>query len=329
MQALRYAACIRSIRPDLLNVMFLTDYGLFAALSGVRPLVIVPWGSDVLRHPYQKRFWKLAGRFALRHSDLVLCNSQTMKRELVNTFDLPEERIHDVIWNGVDLDFFSPGKPGAFRRRMGLEDKTVFFSNRVLKPIYRVDRILAMFARIRQQVPDAVLLIGGDGPERTRLEHLSAELGVASAVTFLGFVSREHLREYLRLADLFISVPESDSAATSVLEAMACGATIVAADIPANREWIRHAQNGWLADPTELEGFTAVCLGALRQPLDPETLQVNRKRIETEADFETNMRAVETLFRQMTANTSRPLKKSATARYAFRNGPGASDGPAL
>jgi glycosyltransferase involved in cell wall biosynthesis len=146
-------------------------------------------------------------------------------------------------------------------------------------------------------------------------------------VTFLGFVSQEHLREYLRLADLYISVSESDSSATSMLEAMACGATIVAADIPANREWIRHAQNGWLVDPTEIEGFTATCLGALRQPLNPEALRANRRRIETEADFETNMQAIESFFIQMASNASRMRAGSSIGRNASRNRPGASDGP--
>jgi len=317
--ALKHVAHIRSIQPDVLNVMFLTDFGFFGALSRFRPLVITPWGSDVLRHPYQKRFWKLAGIYALRHCDLVLCNSETMKRELVNTFGLPERRIREIVWNGVDLDLFSPGKTAALRRQLGLEGKTVLFSNRTLKPIYRVDRILSMFARLKQQVANAVLLITGDGPEKPYLERLGATLDISADVKFLGFIPQEHMRDYLRTADLYISVSESDSCATSVLEAMACGATIVASDIASNREWIRHAQNGWLVDPSDLSGFTTTCLQALREPLNPAAIQTNRKRVETEADFETNMQAIETALRQMTAKAPRSHGASPTDNDGSRN----------
>lgn len=317
--ALQYIARIRSIRPDVVNVMFLTDFGFFAALSRQRPLVITPWGSDVLRHPHQKRFWKLASIYALRHCDLVFCNSETMKRALVNTFGVPERRIRKLIWNGVDLDLFSPGKSAGLRRELGLEGKTVLFSNRSLNPLYRVDRIVTMFARLKQQVADAVLLIAGDGPAKPGLERLGARLGISTDVRFLGFVPLDQMRDYLRTADLYISVPESDSCATSVLEAMACGATTVASDIAANREWIRHAQNGWLVDPLDQPGFTATCLQALREPLNPEVIQANRKRIETEADFETNMQAVETAFRQMTTTMPRSSVGSPTDIDASRN----------
>ena len=92
----------------------------------------------------------------------------------------------------------------------------------------------------------------------------------------------------------------------------ALAAAIIASDTASNQEWIRHGQNGWQVDLIDLSGFTTASLQALREPLNPEAIQANRKRVETEAYFETNMQAVEAAFIQMASKTAQSRIASAT-----------------
>ena len=55
-QIIQVRSYIKDIKPDLFNVLFLTDYGFYGALTRFHPYVITPWGSDILRHPFQKKF---------------------------------------------------------------------------------------------------------------------------------------------------------------------------------------------------------------------------------------------------------------------------------
>ena len=287
---------IRSIRPDLLNVMFLTDYGFWAALSRFHPLAITPWGSDVLRHPHHKRFWKLTSAFALNHCDLLICNSDCIRSSALETLGAKEEKVRMIVWNGVDTDFFSQRGTADVRLKLGLNGKRVIFSNRHLESNYRVDRIIAMFARLRMAMPETVLLIAGEGSQREKLQRMCGELHLDSSVVFIGRVSPEMIRDCLCMCDLYISVAESDSSATSVLEAMACGAQLMVSDSASNREWITHAENGWMIQPDDAKTFADLCRQALHTSLDPDIRLKNIDTVSRKASRQANMGALEEAF---------------------------------
>jgi glycosyltransferase involved in cell wall biosynthesis len=66
-----------------------------------------------------------------------------------------------------------------------------------------------------------------------------------------------------RTADVIISIPHSDAAPVSVLEAMACGTPCVVCDLPSLREWISDGENGYLVDQTNVSAVAATVVRAL------------------------------------------------------------------
>ena len=79
-------------------------------------------------------------------------------------------------------------------------------------------------------MPDAQLLIAGDGALRPALEQQAALAGIGNKVTFLGLVDNRELPKYCAAADLFVLPSRLESWGTVMLEALACGTRVVATD---------------------------------------------------------------------------------------------------
>jgi glycosyltransferase involved in cell wall biosynthesis len=83
---------------------------------------------------------------------------------------------------------------------------------------------------------DAQLVVCGTGPHRPALERLAGELGIASRVSFRGWVSQAELRRWQRTATVTLSLSEMECFGLVLLEAAVAGSRVVASDIPAHAE---------------------------------------------------------------------------------------------
>jgi glycosyltransferase involved in cell wall biosynthesis len=118
-----------------------------------------------------------------------------------------------------------------------------------LVPWKHVDAII----RAIRGVPEANLLVIGDGPERQNLRTLVAELGMERRVRFTGQVSRSEVARLIAPCDLFVLNSSYEGQPHVVLEAMAAGLPVVATAVGGTAEVIRHAQNGILIRAGETE----------------------------------------------------------------------------
>jgi glycosyltransferase involved in cell wall biosynthesis len=97
-------------------------------------------------------------------------------------------------------------------------------------------------------LPDgARLAMAGDGPTRERLQELARQEGVAERILFLGNLQRSEVFQLLARADVFAHASDFEGSSKAVAEAMVAAKPVVASDIPALREHIRHDDNGLLA----------------------------------------------------------------------------------
>lgn len=124
------------------------------------------------------------------------------------------------------------------------------------------DQLLRAFALVRDQNPDVLLVVVGDGDRRAELERLAQDLGVASAVVFAG--SRNDVPDVLAAGDIFVFASESEGFGMAVLEAMAASLPVVAFGLPAFDEF---AEQGVTADLVSL-GDVAALAGAIESLLD-------------------------------------------------------------
>ena len=142
----------------MLHAHSVADPGWFAALSGFHPLVLTAWGSDVLlglrRGPRLNRWLT---RYALHRADLLTADARSVL-DAARPHLRPGARV-ELIRFGVDTRAFSPGVDATWRARLALESGPVLLSIRQCHPLYNIDVIIRAFARIREEIPDARLLV--------------------------------------------------------------------------------------------------------------------------------------------------------------------------
>jgi glycosyltransferase involved in cell wall biosynthesis len=129
-----------------------------------------------------------------------------------------------IVPNVVDLTLFN-AKPA----RTSNAPHVVVPRN--LEPIYDIPTALRAFAVVRQRLPDATLSVAGSGSELKSLNRLAEALGIESAVTFTGRLSREQMASLFGRADLVLNPSTADNMPVSILEAMASGVPVVSTSV--------------------------------------------------------------------------------------------------
>jgi glycosyltransferase involved in cell wall biosynthesis len=108
------------------------------------------------------------------------------------------------------------------------------------------DVAIRAFAMIRQDLPDARLLVMGRGPDEGRLRRLVQRLDLGDHVRFTGHLKREDLAYTLHRAHLCLNPSPKEGWGLTVVEANRCGVPVVASDRPGLRDSVRHEQTGLL-----------------------------------------------------------------------------------
>lgn len=256
---------VDALAPDIVHAHYVTSYGYLAARCGRHPLVMTAWGSDLLVTPRQSRWLDALTGWTLRRADLVTGDSADLLAA-VSAYR-PPGRQALVHW-GVDLAKFWPA---AWQAKTGFQ----VVSLRSWEPNYRIDLIVAAFARVAATAADAHLHLLGGGSLETALRRQVGALGLGARVTFHGRLGDAAMSAVLDACKVSVSVPLSDATSVSVLESMAAGLAVVATDLPANRHWLADADAGLLL-PAGDEARLAAALGALRED-DARTRSVGER----------------------------------------------------
>lgn len=165
----------------------------------------------------------------------------------------PHRRTWTVIRNGVDLGAFSP-RPATFPRELGIPAgvPVVTIVAAMRRPKGHATA-LAAFASVLHRVPQARLLLVGDGPEKHRLRSLAAGPPLGDRVVFAGM--RRDVSRLLQATTLALLPSHTEALPTSLIEAAACGRAAVATRVGGTSEVIDDGVTGVLVppgDPTSL-----------------------------------------------------------------------------
>jgi glycosyltransferase involved in cell wall biosynthesis len=171
---------------------------------------------------------------------------------------IPETRIR-LIPNGIDAAAYAAGRPGA----AGEPIRRVVCVGH-LEPVKGVDVLLRAWARVRGELPDAVLQVVGGGSQAAALDGLCRQLGIQDGVEFAGDVA--DVRPYLARAQLFALPSRAEGMPNALLEAMASGLPCVATRVGACPELIEEGVTGYLAEPESPDGLARALLAAMRAP---------------------------------------------------------------
>ena len=242
--------------------------GLLARLLTRRPLVVMPHRSGpigdigvlTLRRPLTGRV-RLA--LARRWVDAFVCISPAISAELRDA-GVPPARLW-AIPNGVDVARLHPvsaAERDARRRELRLpQGRIVVYSGRLVSE-KGLDVLLRAWPAVKGALPDARLLLLGDGPERQALEQQARELGLAQDVLFAG--ACDDVGPALQAANLFVLPSYAEGLPVALLEAQACGLPCVATAVDGTMEVVRDGVTGRLVPPGDVPALAAALVEGLR-----------------------------------------------------------------
>lgn len=187
---------------------------------------------------------------------VIVANDGTRGDEILKKLGTPGEKV--FFWtNGLTVEHLILPRtwdPDGFKRSLGLQDKKVMLMVSRLVSWKRMDRgIYCMHALLEKYcLRDTVLLIVGEGPERTNLEMLATNLGIAGNVCFAGPVANRDIAKYFSIADVFLSLYDVSNLGNPVLEALYMGVPIVSINDGSTRALLEDGTNGALIDPANI-----------------------------------------------------------------------------
>jgi glycosyltransferase involved in cell wall biosynthesis len=150
-----------------------------------------------------------------------------------------------------------------YRRRT--KPTPVFLSNRNLEPLYDVERVLRAFHLIQRELPDARLIVAGDGTQRQSLEALTRSLDLKN-VEFRGRTPPERMVTLYDEADVYLNSPVIDNMPNSVIEAFAAGLPVVTSDAGGIPYIVRDGENGLVVPAGDEVALAAAALRLFREP---------------------------------------------------------------
>lgn len=179
-----------------------------------------------------------------RRAAHVVCVSEAVREEVIAYQLIPSDRL-SVIPNGVHPACTPDPQVAAEQRAEGLlgpasRDVPELLHVGSTIPRKRIDVLLQVFKQVRERIPRARLVRAGGAFTPAQL-HLAEQLGVADSVRVLPRMDRETLAAVYRRAALVLQPSEGEGFGLPVAEAMACGAPVVASDLPVLHEVAGHA----------------------------------------------------------------------------------------
>ena len=232
------------------------------ALVRARVLAVVPhlFGATVFRETNflfasYVYLWEKLIPWVYRRCRFAVISPST-RDDLVRR-GIKEENI-DVVLCGLDHN--------TFRRLDNLERydvPTIVHFGR-MRRYKSIDVVIAAFARVKQELPTARLIITGDGPERERLVGTVRRLRLEQSVEFAGVLDTQELVAVLNRAHVFLNASPKEGWGLTVVEANACGLPVVASDRPGLRDSVHHGKTGYLVAYGDEEAFATRALELLR-----------------------------------------------------------------
>ena len=256
--AVRMHEVVRDHKLDILHCHYAIPHATSAWIaremlreggSDVR-VVTTLHGTDITIVGQERSFYTIT-RFSIERSDSVTAVSDYLREETYRAFGCVGCQVQ-VIPNFIDPALFDRSAHRFPVPREVVGDRKVLMHISNFRPVKRVRDIVRVFARVNEQVPSLLVMIG-DGPERVDAEAEARSLGVAEHVMFLGKI--DAIAPLLAGADLFLLTSDSESFGLSALEALASGVPVLGYDTGGLPEVVVNGVTGVLCPTGDVEGL--------------------------------------------------------------------------
>src|SRR4029450_325352 len=217
--AAKMAEVAREHRLELFPVHYAIPHAIAGLLAKdllgdkAPKLITTLHGTDVTLVGQDRSFFEIT-RFGIERSNGVTAVSDFLRTMTIEEFEVRDDI--EVIHNFIDLSEYSPNRAYKDRAAFAKPEEKILLHISNFRPVKRVLDVVRILDRVTREVP-AVLLMVGEGPERSSAQALARRLGLQDRVRFLG--RRESMERIAGMADVFLLPSELESFGLSALEA--------------------------------------------------------------------------------------------------------------
>lgn len=258
--ASRLVEVVQYEQLDVLHVHYAIPHATSAYLAksilgdGRPKILLTLHGTDVTLVGSDPSYLAIT-RFSILQSDFVTVPSESLRSQTYDKLSIPTDFPIEVVPNFVDMERF---KPALYEDRSHLaalfyrcpkvvaelhRGATVLIHVSNFRPVKRVSDVLETFKKVAV-THNVVLILIGDGPERSRAEAFARQHDLWHRVAFLG--KQEHVATWLAQADLFLFPSENESFGLAALEAQSVGIPVVGSNAGGICEVIEDGVTGFL-----------------------------------------------------------------------------------
>lgn len=245
---------IRSNNIDIMHCHQYTPwvYGTIASLGTNTKVIFTEHG----RFYPDFRSWKrqFVNPLLTLFTHKITAISKATKRALVDFEYLPASKI-DVVYNGIKSLEANIQKSVEIKKELNIETTAIVYGTIArLDPIKNHDLMIRAFAKTREVLPKAILVIVGDGELMNDLKGLVNKLKVQDSVIFTGYIS--YPKDYLALFDIFLLSSLSEGTSMTLLEAMSLAKPCIVTDAGGNKEIVKSGITGLVTDNDNMTQFS-------------------------------------------------------------------------
>jgi len=298
------------------QVVETAPWGVRLAREFGLPSIVHTFAEDItsfLKHPMYLRMMRSA-LDAATHVTTISCYT----RDHLHRLHVAPERI-SLLYPGVTFEHWhSTGREQRLRERYQLEGKQVILTLARLIPRKGQDTMLRALPQVLKEVPNAVYLCVGGGPEEARLRTLANVLGVNEQVRWVGSIPNHEAVDYYHAADVFAmpnrQMPNGDIEGFGLvfLEANACAKPVIAGRSGGAVDAVEHERTGYLVDPESPTEVADRLISLLRSPeLAARLGEAGRQRVIERFTWQQSCRVLNEAIQAATLAPSRPEARGA------------------
>ena len=268
-------ALLKKIKPDIVHVQYIAP-GLIpimaAKLAGIKRVFATVHQPGRIYQWKHKMFMRIAAHLC----DAFLCNSRSVEESWFgnsHVFDpekINSKRKHFTVYNGIDIERIARiGKEvdkEKIKDRLGIREKKIIGVVGRLRKEKGQAILLESMKTVLQELPDTVLVVVGDGPDRLDLEEMARTLGIDNHVKWLGQKSHDEVLRLYSIMDMVVVPSVFEGFGLTAAEAMAAGKPVVASDVDGLSEIVQDGVSGLLVPPGDSKALAHAVLALLTNP---------------------------------------------------------------
>jgi len=312
----------RVVRERHIDIVHAHDYKtdalalMLARSEPVRAMTTMHgWSGHSRREQWV--YYPLDRRIARAFARVVAVSSDI--RDALIRAGTPESRVVTLL-NGIDPNRFrrDPARVEAARRALAVPRKAIAIGAvGRLEREKRFDVLIDAFAELRTRRRDALLLIAGEGSQRTALEAQIKQRSLGAVVRLVGHY--HDVVSFHHAIDVLAQSSQNEGTPNALLEAMAMETPIAATDVGGTRDLLAGGACGRLVPAGDPHALAAAIEAAI-DDRHSERVRAARARVETELSFERRTRTLEGIYAQVMQDAAPERASWRTSRWVSASG---------